>query len=88
LQVVLQNSTTRSFSCATIAKEVRKRGHEVAVRTIWKVLTIAGYSQCKLIVKPGLNKLSKKQRLEWCLEYENWSLEDWKNVIFTDEIVV
>jgi len=71
LQVILQNSTTRSFSCATITKEVRKRGHEVAVRTIWKVLTAAGYSQYKLTVKPGLNKLSKKQRLEWCLEYEN-----------------
>jgi hypothetical protein len=39
LKVVLQNSTTRGFSCATIAKEVRKRGHEVAPRTVWKVLT-------------------------------------------------
>jgi len=38
LKVVLQNATTRGFSCATIAKEVRKRGHEVAPRTVWKVL--------------------------------------------------
>jgi hypothetical protein len=44
LKVVLQNSTTRGFSCAIIAKEVRKRGHEVAPRTIWKVLTQVGYS--------------------------------------------
>jgi hypothetical protein len=64
LQVVVQNSTTRGFSCATIAKEVRKRGHEVAARIVWKVFTIAGYSQCKLIVKPGLNKFSKKERLD------------------------
>jgi transposase len=76
LQVVLQNSTIYSFSCATIAKEIRKRGHEVAIRTVWKVLTAAGYSQYKLIVKPGLNKLSKKQRLDWYLEHEHWSLED------------
>ena len=34
LKVVLQNTTTRGFSCATIAKEVRKRGHEVAPRTV------------------------------------------------------
>ena len=34
LKVVLQNSTTRGFSCATIAKEVKKRGHEVAPRTV------------------------------------------------------
>jgi hypothetical protein len=88
LQVVLQNSTICSFSYTTIAKEVRKRGYEVAIRTVWKVLTTAGYSQCKLTVKPGLNKLSKKQRLDWCLEYKHWDLEDWKNVIFTDETAV
>jgi hypothetical protein len=70
LQVVLQNSTINSFSYTIIVKEVRKRGYEVAVRTVWKVLTAAGYSQCKLIVNPGLNKLSKEQRLDWCLEYE------------------
>ena len=64
LKVVLQNATTRGFSCATIAKEVRKRGHEVAPRTVWKVLRQAGYSQCKLTVKPGLNKLSKKERYD------------------------
>jgi len=31
LQVVVQNSTIRGFSYATITKEVRKRGHEVAI---------------------------------------------------------
>jgi len=71
LRVVLQNATTRGFSCAAIAKEVKKRGHEVAPRTVWKVLTHAGYSQCKLTVKPGLNNLSKKERLAWCLEREH-----------------
>jgi hypothetical protein len=64
LQVIIQNSTTRGFSCATIAKEVKKRGHEVAARTVWKVLTTASYSQCKLTVKPSLNKFSKKERLD------------------------
>jgi hypothetical protein len=34
LKVVLQNSTIRGFSCATITKEVRKRGHKVAPRTV------------------------------------------------------
>jgi hypothetical protein len=34
LKIMLQNSTTRGFSCATIAKEARKRGHEIAPRTV------------------------------------------------------
>jgi hypothetical protein len=34
LKVVLQNSTIRGFSTATIAKQVCKKGYEVAPRTI------------------------------------------------------
>ena len=34
LKVILQNSTTRGFSCTIIAKEVKKRGHEVIPRTV------------------------------------------------------
>ena len=34
LKVVLQNSTMRGFSCAVIAKEVKKRGYEITPRTI------------------------------------------------------
>jgi hypothetical protein len=70
LQVVLQNSTTYSFSYTIIIKEVRKRGYKVAPQTVWKILIVASYSQCKLIVKPGLNKFSKKERLDWYLEHE------------------
>jgi transposase len=88
LKLMLQNSTTRGFSCATIAKEARKRGHEIAPRTVWKVLRQAGYSQCKLTIKPGLNKENMKKRLDWCLAHEHWTLEDWKNVIWTDETAV
>jgi nucleoside-triphosphatase THEP1 len=44
LKVVLQNATIGGFSCAIIAKEVKKRGYKVTPRTIWKVLTYTGYS--------------------------------------------
>jgi hypothetical protein len=88
LKVVLQNSMTRGFSYTTITKEVRKRGYEIVLRTIWKVLIHAGYSQCKLTVKPGLNELNMAERLAWYLEREHWILEEWKDVIFTDETAV
>jgi hypothetical protein len=44
LKVMLQNSTIKGFSCGTLAKEVKKRGHEVAPRIIWKIFTQAKYS--------------------------------------------
>lgn len=34
LKVVFQNLTTRGFSYTIIAKEVRKRGHEVTLKTV------------------------------------------------------
>jgi hypothetical protein len=34
LKVMLQNLTTRGFSCATITKKARKRGHEIAPKTV------------------------------------------------------
>jgi hypothetical protein len=30
----------------------------------------------------------KKKQLEWCLLYKDWTLEDWKRVIFIDETSV
>ncbi len=30
----------------------------------------------------------RKARLRWCLLYKDWTLENWKNVIFTDETSV
>ena len=71
LKVVTRNSTTRGFSYKTIGQEVERRGFQVAPRTIWKVLTQAGYHQCKLTVKPGLTKENKLARLAWCLEREH-----------------
>jgi hypothetical protein len=49
---MLQNSTTKGFSYAIIAKEVRKRRHEIALKTVWKVLKQTVCFQCKLILKP------------------------------------
>jgi hypothetical protein len=34
LKLMLQNSTTSGFSCGTLIKEAKKRGHELAPRTI------------------------------------------------------
>ena len=88
LKVVTKNSTTRGFSCKQISLEVKKRGYHVAARTVWKILKAEGYNQCKLTVKPGLQDLNKKERLAWCLERKDWTLEQWKDIIFTDETSV
>ena len=42
----------------------------------------------KLIHKPGLIAQIKKDRLKFCLRYEDQILEDQKNIIWTDETLV
>jgi len=38
--------------------------------------------------KPGLTEVIRKQRLQWCLDYQDWTFEDWKKVIWSDETSV
>jgi len=36
-------------------------------------------------VKPGLQSVNVTVRLEWALKYKDWTVEDWKKVIRSDE---
>jgi hypothetical protein len=42
----------------------------------------------KPTTKPGLTPAMRKIRLEWCLDHQHWTGEDWKNVIWSDETSV
>lgn len=82
--IVTKNSITRSWSYRAIILEVAIRlGVEKSVyaKSVYKVLKAKKYKSCKLIIKPSLIDEIKKAWWEWCLAYENWTMEDWKNVI-------
>jgi transposase len=90
IQTMTKNSTTRGWSCARIAAEVTSTPGRQAVSasTVYRVLTENGYGVFKRTVKPGLTEAAKRARLAWCLERKDWTIEDWKNVIFSDETSV
>ena len=88
LKTVTQNSTTRDWSYAKIASTVSTSIVTVSARTVWRVLRQNDYFSYKRTVKPGLKLEDKAARLKWCLEREHWELEDWRNVIWTDETSV
>ena len=35
--------------------------------------------------KPLLNEIQRKNRLEWCIKRQNWTLRQWRSVIWSDE---
>lgn len=90
VETMTKNFTTRGWSCARIAAEVTGTlGRQaISASTVYRVLTENGYSVFKRTVKLGLTKEAKDARLAWCLERKDWTLEDWKNVIFSDETSV
>ena len=78
----------REKSCADIAGDLSLYGHDVSSTTVWRVLKAAGYKKTKPTRKPELTKKMRQDRLDWCLAHQHWTLEDWKNVIWSDETSV
>ncbi|KAJ5160333.1 uncharacterized protein N7482_007337 [Penicillium canariense] len=78
----------REKSCADLAGELSKEGIIISAATIWRILKNAGLRKTKPTRKPGLTKKMKADRLAWCLEHQAWTLDDWKNVIWSDETSV
>ena len=89
-KIMTQNSTTRGYSCVKIAILVSATPGqvEVSASSVHRTLKERGYGTFKRTVKPGLNATQKNIRLKWCEEHKDWTLEDWKNVIFLDETSV
>jgi hypothetical protein len=53
-----------------------------------RILHNSSLSNVKPIRKPGLNTVQRASRLAFCLKHEDWTLEDWKRVIWSDETSV
>ena len=91
VEVVTKNSTTRQMTTQTIADKINELATTsvtISARTIWNILHSLGYSPYKPTYKPGLTLEAKEVRLKWCEEHKDWTLKDWKNVIWSDETSV
>ena len=78
----------REKSCADVAGMLSQEGFNISATTVWRVLKKAGFRKTKPTRKPGLTKKMRRDRLNWCLQHEHWTIEDWKNVIWSDETSV
>ena len=53
--------------------------------TILRVLRRNGFRPCKTTKKPSLTEAMKEARYQFALRYKDWTIEDWKRVIWSDE---
>ncbi|KJZ69977.1 hypothetical protein HIM_10622 [Hirsutella minnesotensis 3608] len=86
IQALTKNSTTRQYSLEQLSEALLKQyGWSVSRMTLWRWLRQQGYSNVKLTTKPGLNERQRLTRLRFAWEHRDWSLEQWKKVVWSDE---
>ncbi len=85
LEKVRADRYGREMTCTFISAEL---GNNISPMTVWRILRAARMKKTKLTRKPGLTKRMRAERLEFCLRYQHWTLEDWKRVIWSDETAV
>lgn len=76
------------MSAAEIQKEMGDRGDGMCLRTIQRGLNVAGCAAVKPKAKPYLSNSHVSRRYQWALEHSPWDLNQWSNVIFSDETVI
>jgi transposase len=73
----------RNMTCKELGQKLG-----VSAKSVYRILQREQFKSCKESTKPGLTEAIIKARLAFCKVYKDWTLEDWKNIIWTDETSV
>src|SRR5208282_171060 len=85
IRYIRTNKTTRRITLTRLKKLFHFYIHE---NTIRNVLSKTGYHHRIARRRSYLNKRDRKRRLKFAKEHENWTMEDWTRVLFSDEMTI
>jgi hypothetical protein len=74
-----------SLPLRDITNILQNRGLNISETTLRRRRSEAGLGSYVAAEKPGLRVENVAKRLEWALKYKDWTVEDWKRVIWSDE---
>jgi Transposase len=60
-------------------------GKTVSIRSIRRYLKELGYRGCAGVRKPLISEKNREIRLQWANDHENWTMDQWMDVIWSDE---
>ncbi|MEM9078953.1 MAG: hypothetical protein AAGC43_18075 [Bacteroidota bacterium] len=66
-------------------RDLENKGIRISSSTVRRRLLAAGRRARRPIKKQLLTKKMKWKRYNWALKYKNWTKEDWRCVLFSDE---
>lgn len=76
----------RKKTSSKLAAELSETlGKKISARTTRRRLLDVGLKGCKARKKPWLSEKNKKLRLQWCLEHQHYTEEDWSSIVWSDE---
>lgn len=85
-QIVMISKRNRRKTAPEIAAEVSVgRRKQISVTTVKRRLGKAGLHGRVAVRKPLLRKKNKQKRYAWAQAHKNWTVEDWKQVLWSDE---
>ncbi|HEX3642355.1 MAG TPA: transposase [Ktedonobacteraceae bacterium] len=88
-KVISKTRNTRTLTLVEISRQLKRNTPLIlSPMSVWRTLRLAGYRKVKPTKKPGLTDAQRKARLDWCLTHLDWSLDDWKRVLWSDETSV
>lgn len=67
------------------ASEINIGLKNISVSTVKRRLREVGLNGRVAVKKPLLRKANVKKRLKWARKHKNWTVEDWKKVLWSDE---
>ncbi|EIE86061.1 hypothetical protein RO3G_10772 [Rhizopus delemar RA 99-880] len=86
---VRQVTKNRMPSATKVAKELEKdTGRKVSSETVCRTLRKAGLGAIEKPKKPLLSAKNIRKRLSWCMSHKDWTIDDWKRVVWSDETKV
>jgi len=89
LYCVRQLTTGGKETAIDVAKSLKEElGVSVHVNTVRNVLHEKGLGAIVKPNKPNLSPKNVKNRLAWAVAHKNWTRDDWRRVVWTDETKV
>ena len=85
IEIVTKNRNSREKSAKIIGLEII---FIISRQSVCRLMYKLNFKKIKKTTKPDFNNVQKERRLKFYRKYRDWTLEDWKKVIFSDETSV
>ncbi|MCI4380731.1 hypothetical protein PGIGA_G00243310 [Pangasianodon gigas] len=82
---ILQSDYSLPQGCQSNAVEMTEFSSQVQEHTVHRSLLRMGLCSCRPVRLPMLTHVHRRKHLQWACEHQNWTMEQWKKVAWSDE---